>query len=161
MKAFLKISLFVILVVGLSVPMLAQGTTPPGMRVHQVYPPGHTVNWTITLNQLTVGTPPGTASYSTFKMTGTGKLIRRFSVECDYANYADGTMFDVFVNDPSITPENTFVGSMEGQNGYAELVLVTAKAPLVTKGTKSSSPSTTGRCSWLGDSSVALSLDKR
>jgi len=135
MKAFLKISFFAILVVGLSVPMLAQGIVAPPLQVHQVYPPGHTVNWTITLNQLTAGNAPGTASYTTYKLTATGRLIRRFAVECEYANYPDRTMFDVFVSDPSITPQNKFVGNMEVQNGYAELVLVTAQAPMVTKGT--------------------------
>jgi len=128
MRTFIKIATLLVLAIGLVVPVLAQvpGPTPPGLYI----------NWTIKLAPATPGGPSGTAQYVS-KLDTQAKGYMHFAVECEYIEYPSGTMLDVFVKVPSPTPNQlTWIGRMEVQNDSAALLLTTARAPKITKGTQ-------------------------
>ena len=131
MRTIMKVSLLVMLAMTLCVPMLAQGPAPP---------PGRTIDWIINLTSPVADGATGTAHYTSFTpMTAGGKAQTRLSVECEYLVFPTaGTMLDVFLRMPASPSANEekYIGRMVVQNGSAALLLLTANAPIITKGTK-------------------------
>ncbi|MFZ0285424.1 MAG: hypothetical protein WAL32_09355 [Terriglobales bacterium] len=136
MKPLMKLSFLAILAVTLSAPMLAQGVTAHAREINFV--PGQSINWTIKLNPLVAGGPSGTAQYMLYVPVAAGAIEARLSVECENVTYPTATVLDVFLQPPTgPTPsQNKYIGRMEVQNGSAALLLLTANAPTITKGTK-------------------------
>lgn len=132
MRTIMKASLLVMLAMTLSVPMLAQDPA---------HPPGRTIDWIINLTSPVADGATGTAHYMSFTpMTAGGRTQNRFFVECEYLVFpVAGTVLDVFLRmpaNPTANVEDKYIGRMVVQNGSAALLLLTANAPIITKGTK-------------------------
>jgi hypothetical protein len=143
MKTVVRTSLLAIIALALLAPAVAQDT------------PGLSITWTTALASPTPEGGDGIAQYLSFSepspspspkptpapMSGLtpGKTngYTRFIVQCEYVNLSGPTPLDVYVG-PATSPSQPYgklVGSMHVVNGTASLLLTTARAPFVTKGT--------------------------
>jgi hypothetical protein len=142
MKTVLRTSLLAIVALALLAPAVAQDT------------PGLSITWTTALASPTPEGGDGIAQYISFSepspspsprstplpmsgVTPGAKGYARFMVQCEYVNLSGPTPLDVYVGpatSPSL-PYGKLVGSMHVVNGTASLLLTTARAPFVTKGT--------------------------
>lgn len=130
MKTLLSISLLVLVSLALLAPAVAQDT------------PGLISTWTIALAAPTPDGGEGTAQLITsIEPTPTPTPIRngftRFIVLCDYVKLPSLAPLDVYVG-PGTTPNQPYgrlVGRMHVVNGSGSLLLSSARAPFVTKGT--------------------------
>jgi hypothetical protein len=132
MQTLLSSAVLSIVALALTAPAVGQSVKGPGLTIH----------WEIGLKGPTPRNS-GSAAYDTFRAsltppaTADGKLIRRFTVETITPELADGARLDVFLGPPTTAnePYGKLVGTIDVDGGAGAMILISAKAPFVEKGT--------------------------